>query len=125
MSDDRELDLDLALGRLARAEADAAPGLRPELMARILGDAADVTEAVTAARAPAAAAPARPRAAAGARRRLGWFGGALAAISLSFGMGVGYAGVAPDEVISRLVGPEITDTGDVPARSDSFGGEAF
>lgn len=116
MAGDREEALDAALARLARIEAAAAPRASEALMAKILADAAD-----TAAAAVPAAAPLRAPAGA-VRRRWGWIGGAIAAMtmSLTLGMGVGYAGAAPEEVISGL-------TGSVPAqeRGDAFGGDPF
>lgn len=113
-----EHDLDAALARLARAEADAAPAPRPELIARILADAADVSAAAHAARPAAQPGPViRP---VRSRTRWGWFGGALAAmaLSLSAGVGAGYAGVEP--TILPLVD-------EAPARGprDTFGGQPF
>lgn len=117
MAGDREEALDAALARLARIEAAAAPRASEALMAKILADAADTAAAAVPAGVPAARAPVGA-----VRRRWGWVGGAIAAMtmSLTLGMGVGYAGAAPDEVISGL-------TGGVPAqeRGDAFGGDPF
>ncbi len=128
MSTDREYDIDGALARLVKADRAAAPAVSDALMARILGDAAEVagTRAAGAAAGDAARAARSPGArvvVVKSRRRMlrGWFGGALAAmsVSLTLGVGAGYAGVDPESVW------EAGGTEEATYQQDTFGGEPF
>ena len=106
MSNKTPMDLDTALGALARRERSARPEVSANLHARVLTDAAAVSAEIAAERRRRVAAEG-PRRAGGGLGILGrlraldlWTGAAVAAalLCLAVGLGVGYQ--AGDELLA-------------------------
>lgn len=82
MDENMERRLDQALADLAEEVQTASPRPSPDLMARVLADAADVTGQVPQPQPVRRATPLRVWS-------LGWLGGAVAAMAVALMLGIG------------------------------------